>query len=193
MLPLNWYLFYKKLKRCKNWGDIRTLCDDNIYQTLVDRYELNYEYCSDEDKQLTDSKSFCIDQIDLEEHSSYDDLSVVGTFPPVIEQVMWGAANNQIGCACRETFHHFHEKQRVENPHRQRIVLGRESFCHRAENPHSWMLDYGNAEGTWSMEEDWLRFDSGEKDEIFKKIEEVGCTVRYFPNLGKKFTSVYEM
>ena len=182
LLPLNWYLFYKKLNRCKNWGDIRTLCDDNIYQTLVDRYELNYEYCSDG-----------MDQIDLSEHNSYDDLTAVGAFPPVIEQVMWGAAMNQLGCACRESCHHFHDKQRVENPHRQRIVLGRKSFRHRAESPHSWMLDYGNAEGIWSMEEDWLRFDSGEKDEIFKKIEEVGCTVRYFPNLGKKFTSVYEM
>ena len=109
-----------------------------------------------------------MDQIDLSEHGSYDDLTAVGMFPPVIEQVMWGAANNQLGCA------------------------GSESFRHRAESPHSWMLDYGNAEDTWYIEQ-WLKFDSGEKDEIFKKIEEVGCTVRHFPNLGKKFTSVYEM
>lgn len=168
LLPYNWYLFYEKLKRCKTWGDIRTLCDDDTYQTLVDRYERK---CYS-DEELTDRKSVCMDDFDLSEHESYGDLTAVGMFPPVLEQVMWGAAINLLPCAGNK-------------------FLSFRGGQHNV-NPHSWMLDLGNAEGTW-YEEQWLKFDSGEKDEIFKKIEELGCTVRYFPKLGKKFTSVYEM
>ena len=113
-----------------------------------------------------------MDDFDLSEHESYGDLTAVGMFPPVLEQVMWGAAINLLPCAGNK-------------------FLSFRGGQHNV-NPHSWMLDLGNAEGTW-YEEQWLKFDSGEKDEIFKKIEELGCTVRYFPKLGKKFTSVYEM
>ena len=168
LLPYNWYLFYEKLKRCNTWGDIRTLCDDDTYQTLVDRYERKYY----SDEELTDRKSVCMDDFDLSEHESYGDLTAVGMFPPVLEQVMWGAAINQLPCAGNKFLSFRRGQQNV--------------------NSHSWMLDLGNAEGTW-YEEQWLKFDYGEKDEIFEKIEELGCTVRYFPKLGKKFTSVYEM
>ena len=53
------------------------------------------------------------------------------------------------------------------------------------------MLEYGKIEEPFGMGERWLKFKL--QDKIFKKIEELGCTVRYFPKLGEEFISMFQM
>jgi len=166
LLPYNYYLFWKKLKRCKTFGDIRKLCGKGHYYNFEEKYAMNHDmkhdYDSDYDdydtclKNLTDSTKVCMDDFDLSEHSEYGDCTAVGHFPPLLEQVMWEAAKE--------------DKER-----------------------HGWMLEYGEVEEPWGMGERWLKFKPVDKDKIFKKIEELGCTVKHFPKLGEEFTSMFQM
>jgi len=157
LLPYNQYLFWKKLKQCKTWGDIRKLCNKKTYNRLLERYEMKHEYDSDYEQdvnKLADNKAVCIGDFDLEECSD-DDTPQVDMFPPPLEQVMWDGAASQ--------------KQ------------------------HEWMLDYGEVTEAGNSGQCWLKFKLGDKDKIFKKIEELGCTVRHFPRLGEEFISIFQM
>jgi len=48
----------------------------------------------------------------------------------------------------------------------------------------SWMLDWANIELWRKSDKYWLRFDLKDKDAIFKKLEDLGCTLRYSSKLS---------
>lgn len=53
----------------------------------------------------------------------------------------------------------------------------------RDRESHGWMFEYGKIELLDSIGYDWLKFYLKDKDAIFKKIEDLGCTVRYSSKL----------
>ena len=62
-----------------------------------------------------------------------------------------------------------------------------------SQKRHDWMYDYGENGENSLCGERWLQFNSEDKEKIFKKIEELGCTVKYHPQLGKEFKTIHNM
>ena len=92
MIPYEDYLFWRRLPKCKTWGEIKAIASDEYISMLTNRYEMRCErYDGDELPRLDDDTeidfsaegSFC-----LMEHESYGDCTPYGTFPPMIDDIM---------------------------------------------------------------------------------------------------------
>jgi hypothetical protein len=96
--PYDRFIFWRKLVKCKTWGEIREIADETFCGRLKERYEERWEWEDDDvpdDKKhvnnLNDDTEIGMDDFDLKDHS-YGDCTPFGSFPPLIEEIMHSEA-----------------------------------------------------------------------------------------------------
>jgi len=156
LLPYNWYLFWRMLDQCQTWGEIRQLCGKNkrCYKWLLERYERRYEMIKDKK-----DKEFNVDMLTDNKAVCMDDFNIC-------DHRLY--QNNLPGFGLSPPL--------IEEVMQMATDLD-ETRC-------GWMLDWADIELWRKSDKYWLRFDLKDKDVIFKKLEDLGCTLRYSSKLN---------
>ena len=98
MLPYDRFVFWRKLLKCKTWGDIRAMCNDDWIEMMKDRYKRRWdpweELEEDDEKHINNLKDDTV--IDFGEEGDFDlcdhldlDTTFCEKFPPPIERLMY--------------------------------------------------------------------------------------------------------
>ena len=162
LLPYERYIFWRKLLRCETWGEIRAICDKELYETMVEKYRKNQKFGPDYGplfKPLDDNWTELDDDepVTVEEDFYFDecgeDFGLSAQFPPYIEVLQYNEATDE---------------------------------------KHKWMMDFAEHEESRWSECDWITFEHKKKDDMLRKIEDMGCTAKYCPKLNKELRSMCE-
>ena len=99
MLPYNRIIFWRKLLKCKTWGDMKAISNDEDIEMLKDRYKRRWddwgELEEDHEKHINNLKDDTVIDLgicgdfDLQENGDYGDDTACGWFPPLVELLMY--------------------------------------------------------------------------------------------------------
>jgi len=176
ILPYESFLFWRKFNKCKTWGEIREMADDAFCKMLKHRYEKRWEGVdSDSDRHisnLTDDTDIDVTggesdygDFNLMLHWDYGDCTPFGSFPPLIEEIMWAEAT---------------EGYALANEEKRREVWKK----------HGWIRDFGESNGGWYV--DTINIGMKEKEAIFENMRKNDRAAVHCPELSDIFPNMFQ-